>query len=74
MLWQYLKRNRDTWTFRIYGLSAQGGEYDSNEEETETQSEAHELRALDRASKRIRVISSGTESSDLTEPLKWLMG
>lgn len=73
LLWQYLKRNGDSWTFRIYGLSAQGGDYDSNDSRGHTVSEANELRALDQASKRIRVVGSGVQSNDLTEPLEWLM-
>lgn len=74
LLWQYLKRNADSWTFRSYGLSAQGGDYDSNETGAQALSAADELRALDKASKRIRLVGASLDSNDLTEPLKWLMG
>lgn len=74
LLWQYLNRNSDSWTFRIYGLSAQGGDYDSNEGDAQALPEADELRALDQASKRIRVVGADMASNDLTKPLEWLMG
>lgn len=74
LLWQYLQSNADDWMFKIYGLSAQGGDYDHNEEGGNTVPGVEELRALDLASKRIRLVGSNLDTSDLTEPLKWLMG
>ncbi|UPK12182.1 hypothetical protein IVA93_02865 [Bradyrhizobium sp. 155] len=76
MLDQYLKSGRDGWTFRTYGLSAQGGEFDENDENNaaaKAREDANRLRELDHLSKRIRLLSDGTESHDLTEPLEWLM-
>ncbi|WP_420971614.1 TRAFAC clade GTPase domain-containing protein [Bradyrhizobium sp. B120] len=76
MLDQYLKSGRDGWTFRTYGLSAQGGEYDENDEnnpKAKTRKEAEHLRDFDLASKRIRLLRDGSETHDLTEPLEWLM-
>ena len=49
LLDQYLKAGRDGWTYRLYGLSAQGGEYDENDknkEKPKTGKDAERLRAL----------------------------
>lgn len=85
LLAQYLEAARDGWTSRVYGVSAQGGEYDSNEanaqpvdgeapkREIATCNEAERLREVAIAANRIRVIFAEHESNDLTEPLQWLM-
>jgi hypothetical protein len=73
MLGQYLKRAADGWDWRVYGISAQGGEYDSTKEGVPPSQEAEALRNLDQASKRIRLISGTSETHDVTEPLSWLM-
>lgn len=73
LLAQYLRRNSDGWTVRIYGVSAQGGEYDPVGGSGRGRPEAEELRQLDVPSTRIRLIAEGRETSDLTEPLAWLM-
>lgn len=71
LLDQYLAHGRHGWDVRIYGLSAQGGEYlsgDANEEPSESLSAL-----LDKpGSERIRLLVDGGESHDLTEPLEWL--
>lgn len=77
LLDQYLKSGRDGWTFRTYGLSAQGGQFDENDENNasaKTRADANRLRELDNLSTRIRLLQGGAESHDLTEPLQWLMG
>lgn len=77
LLDQYLKSGRDGWTFRTYGLSAQGGEFDENDEnnsDAKARKDANRLRELDVLSKRIRLVADGSETHDLTEPLEWLMG
>ncbi len=74
LLSQYLRRRADDWTCRIYGLSAQGGDYDPVEERADRVPEAEELRALDCASKRIQLVGPVSETHDLTEPIAWLMG
>jgi hypothetical protein len=76
LLDQYLRSGADQWISRVYGVSAQGGDY---EEENKTLSEFQSaklraLRALDEPSKRIRVVSAGPETRDLTEQIAWLMG
>jgi hypothetical protein len=74
LLDQYLKSGRDNWTFRTYGLSAQGGEFDENNASAKAREDANRLREFDLLSKRIRLLLGGSESHDLTEPLEWLMG
>lgn len=73
LLGQYLRCAADAWDWRVYGLSAQGGEYDSPEEDAAPSAEAEALRNLDQPSKRIRLVTGQTETHDLTEPLAWLM-
>lgn len=73
LLAQYLRQNADGWTWRVCGLSAQGGEYDPTESGKGPVPEAEKLRKMDRPSQRIRLVSESTESHDLTEPLAWLM-
>lgn len=58
------------WEVRIYGVSAQGGDYD---DEKSSLQEAERLRKVDLPSKRIQVVYAGAESHDLTEPLQWLL-
>ncbi|WP_211441235.1 TRAFAC clade GTPase domain-containing protein [Collimonas humicola] len=75
LLAQYLRRGADGWVWRTYGLSAQGGDYDSVEVDAEPMAEAKELRSLDRPSTRIELIGGDVaKTHDLTEPLSWLMG
>ena len=74
LLNQYLCRGTDGWTWRVYGLSAQGGEYDRAEEDAESVPLAEELRTLDLPSTRIQLVGPEGETHDLTEPLAWLMG
>lgn len=73
LLGQYLRRNASDWASRVYGLSAQGGEYDKIEPNAVRKAQAEELRKLDQASTRIRLLADGMETHDLTEPLAWLM-
>lgn len=73
LLAQYLYQQADGWIWRVYGLSAQGGEYDSLDQSEQTNAEAQVLRDLDCASDRIRLVSDCRESHDLTEPLVWLI-
>jgi hypothetical protein len=73
LLNQYLRRGADGWTWRVYGVSAQGGEYDLIEEGAARVAEAEQLRSLDKPSTRIQLVGEGAETHDLTEPLAWLV-
>ncbi len=64
LLHQYLEYGVDRWTYRVCGLSAQGGDYAT---------EAESLCAENIPSKRIRLINGTEVSHDITEPLVWLM-
>jgi hypothetical protein len=73
LLDQYLRSCRDEWTWRVYGVSAQGGDYDSTNEGAVPNAQAAALREKDVPSERIRLVYGDNESHDLTEPLEWLM-
>jgi hypothetical protein len=73
LLAQYLRRGIDGWIYRVYGLSAQGGDYDQVDPGAERRPEAEALRLLDQPSTRIRLVQNGPATHDLTEPLAWLM-
>ena len=69
---QFLKHGLDPrWEVRIYGVSAQGGDYDDDEKTKSP--EASRLRKIDLASERIQVTYAGADPHDLTEPLQWLL-
>ena len=71
---QYLHQGADGWTWRTYGLSAQGGEYDRIETDPAAGSkDAEELRDLDCASTRIHLVCNTQETHDLTNPIAWLI-
>lgn len=73
LLAQYLRRGIDGWIYRVYGLSAQGGDYDQVDPGAERRPKAEALRLLDQPSTRIRLVQNGPAIHDLTEPLAWLM-
>jgi hypothetical protein len=74
LLDQYLRRNADQWEWGVFGVSAQGGDYDSVDDNVAKVEDAERLRSLDTASARIQFVTVDHDSHDLTEPLKWLMG
>lgn len=73
LLSQYLQSARDPWTWQVWGLSAQGGEYE-DPDKGENFVETERLRELERASDRIKVVDGANITSDITKPLKWLIG
>ena len=75
LLQQYLDSRLDKWSWRVYGVSAQGGDYEKEERPFtgEDLQKLTELRGLDEPSMRIKVISDASTSSDLTDPIAWLM-
>lgn len=73
-LQQYLRSGvGEGWTWTVFGVSAQGGEYD--EDDKPPREEAQRMREVDIPSQRIKVVTvtEGAESHDLTEPLTWLL-
>jgi hypothetical protein len=72
LLHQYLENAGDNWNWRVYGVSAQGGEYEEVKEDAPAIAEARSLRELDVPSERIKLVDETSSSHDLTEPLKWL--
>lgn len=74
LLAQYLEVKAADWSWSVYGLSAQGGDYeDPQASDADLTKSAEELRKLDCASRRIQLVSETGETHDLTEPLAWLM-
>lgn len=73
LLDQYLRNGRDPWTWRVWGVSAQGGVYEDQDKDEQLEATAA-LRDLDRPSDRIKVVDEKTESTDITLPLEWLIG
>jgi len=70
LLAQYLATNTTSWECRIYGVSAQGGDYDGAGKPRE---EAKQIRALNEPSRRIQITRDGVEEDyDLTTALMWL--
>jgi Double-GTPase 1 len=59
LLDQYLREGTDGWEFRIYGLSAQGGDYEREGEpsDPERQAKVAAIREIEDASSRIRLLS-----------------
>ena len=64
LLYQYLIKNDSFQPIRIFGISAQGGNYTSDLER---------LKEQNIPSERIIVRSNGITSSDLSLPIKWLL-
>lgn len=73
LLSQYLDTNPMLWQWTVYGVSAQGGEYDDTQHGAQPKQEAQDLRASDEPSKRIELTDGVCASHDLTVPLAWLM-
>jgi hypothetical protein len=78
LLDQYLEVNFDDWESKIYGISAQGADYERSNEESgpellaEQKEKLEALRELD-AVERILVIHKNTKSHDLSEPFAWFL-
>lgn len=73
LLHQYLAHGLDTnWKLRIFGVSAQGADYD--DVEGKPSADAERMLEMEVPSQRIKVVLGGTTSHDLTEPLYWLLG
>lgn len=73
LLDQFLRAN-DWISFRVYGISAQGGRVPNKEIPTAAANDRDKLLKVAKASTRIRVEGFGAEKHDLTDPLAWLSG
>jgi Double-GTPase 1 len=73
LLDQYLRYGSDGWDIRMYGLSAQGGDFEreGKNDDPERNARVAAIRALDDVSSRIRLMKPEL-SNDLTEPIVWL--
>lgn len=65
MLFQFLTANCGSIPFRVYGVSAQGGDIDTD---------AERLRRAHSPAERIIVFEGSSRSSDITIPVRWVMG
>lgn len=73
MLSQYLNQEADGWDWRVYGVSAQGADYEQNDVNSPKLISADNMRMMDRPSERISLVGDRADSHDLTEPLVWVM-
>jgi hypothetical protein len=73
LLDQYLRHGVDGWDVRVYGLSAQGGDFerDGETDDHDRNERVAAIRLLDDAASRIRLMNPEM-STDLTEPIAWL--
>lgn len=73
LLYQYLAHGLGAgWEQRIFGVSAQGAEYDDvNGVQT---ADADRMRDMEVPSQRIKVVIGDKTLHDLTEPVHWLLG
>lgn len=73
LLDQYLRHGVHDWDVRVYGLSAQGGDFERHgvADDKARNDKVAEIRALDDASQRIRLMTPEL-SNDLTAPIAWL--
>ena len=72
LLEQYLRQSTNGWTVKVYGVSAQGGDYDEGCGAV-AQPSADALRNLETASERIKLVDGDSVDHDLTEPIAWLV-
>jgi len=72
LLSQYLNNGRDPWTWQVWGVSAQGGVYEDPDKDEHFE-ETERLRDLERPSERIKIVDGEAVSSDITQPMKWLI-
>ena len=74
LLHQYLHHGLDpSWVVNVYGISAQGAEYDGDGTDEEPSAGAKSMRDMEVPSERIKVVAGESSSHDLTEPLFWLL-
>ena len=77
LLRQYLDGHRDAWVSQVFGVSAQGGEYQKVVREGEAEvlsAETEALLELYNPSDRIQVWGHSDLGHDITIPLAWALG
>ena len=72
LLAQHLRQPSNGWSMKVYGVSAQGGDYDDGSG-ADGQPSADALRNLETASERIKLVDGDAVGHDLTEPIAWLV-
>ncbi|MGH7434955.1 MAG: hypothetical protein ACRENE_04710, partial [Polyangiaceae bacterium] len=74
LLHQYLEHGPLAGRWRVYGVSAQGGDYEPLEGSKGpwSREDVERARAHDNPSERIKLTSDIAQSQDLTEPIAWL--
>ena len=63
---QFLQGNGDTFAYHVFGVSARGGGI--------TPAEIARLTHFDHPPDRILVVDGANHSSDLTRPVRWILG
>jgi hypothetical protein len=66
MLSQFLKANHEKLLTNIYGISAQGGDFEDDDERAA-------LQKLREPTERIRVQVGSEQSKDISAPIQWLL-
>lgn len=73
LLHQYLTHGlSEDWDMRVFGVSAQGADYD--DVEGAPIADAERMREMEVPSQRIKVVVGEAMTHDLTEPVYWLLG
>ncbi|OLY65079.1 hypothetical protein BWD12_11875 [Leptospira santarosai serovar Bananal] len=70
LFFQFIKTNQDSFEFRIFGISAQGGDISQVNDEKNNNIRDTLLRKI--PSQRIQCITSNHNGHDLTIPICWL--
>ena len=66
LFYQYIQTNSSFFQLNVYGISAQGGDYD-------VENELDKLMAINKPSDRIIVMDDGKKQNNITSPVKWLL-
>jgi hypothetical protein len=66
LLHQFLESNEDIFCYRVFGASARGG--------GNTPAEIERLTSIDQPSERVILVDDDHRSTDLTRPVRWLLG
>lgn len=73
LIYQYLSVNKEDWNYKVYGMSAQGCDYESAKPTAQESKAAADARDIFEPIDRVKVTSSDGVTRDLTNPIVWLM-